>query len=315
MNLKQFEALYWVARLGGFHAAARHLKTTQPAISARIRGLERSLGVEVFDRSRRNARITAKGRELVAYAERLMQIGSEIQQRVGTRNALSGRVRLGVTSVPAATWLPELMRRLALAYPGVVVEFCVDASESMRERLLAGELDVAILSAALPLGAKLAAERIGRVELAWLAAPALGLPAGRIDPAALAASPVISDAPGSQLRAVADRWFRRGGIEPREHHACSSLVARIRLATEGMGVALATPAAAAREISEGTLRVLGADPALPSLEYILASSGPRLSPSVKIVSTLVKELITERPGIQFFYSQASRPAKAASAIG
>ena len=314
MNLKHFEALYWVARLGGFHAAARHLKTTQPAISARIRGLERSLGLELFDRSRRNARITAKGRELVVYAERMVQLGAEIQQRVGTRNALSGRVRLGVTSVPAATWLPALVARLALAYPGIVLEFSVDASENMRERLLAGELDVAILSAALPLGAKLTAERIGRVELAWLAAPSLALPTGPVVPALLAASPVISDAPGSQLRAIADAWFRRGGVEPRQHHACSSLVARLRLATEGMGVALATPAAAAREIAEGTLRVLAADPPLPSLEYLLASSAPRLSPAVKILSTLVKELIAERPGIQFFYSQASRPAKAERAI-
>ncbi|MFI5013583.1 MAG: DUF4387 family protein [Hyphomicrobiales bacterium] len=30
MNFKQFEALYWIARLGSFHAAARHLKTSQP---------------------------------------------------------------------------------------------------------------------------------------------------------------------------------------------------------------------------------------------------------------------------------------------
>ena len=304
MNLKQFEALYWVARLGGFHAAARHLKTTQPAISARIHGLERSLGVELFDRSRRNARITAKGRELVAYAEQIMQLGSEIQQRVGTKHALSGRVRLGVTSVPAATWLPALVRRLAQAYPGIALEFCVDASESMRERLLAGELDMAILSADLPPGKKLAAERIGRVELAWLAAPAPALPAGPIDPATLAASPIISDAPGSQLRTIADQWFRRAGVSARQHHACSSLVARIRLASEGMGVALATPAAATREISEGVLRVLPANPPLPSLEYLLASSAPRLSPAVRVVSTLVKELIAERPGFQFFYSQA-----------
>lgn len=306
MNLKQFEALYWVARLGGFHAAARHLKTTQPTISARIRELERSLGVELFDRSRRNARITAKGRELVGYAEQIMQLGSDIQQRVGTRNALSGRVRLGVTSVPAATWLPSLVRRLAQAYPGIALEFTVDTSESMREGLLAGELDAAVLSASLPLGAKLAADRVGRVELAWLASPALGLPAGRVDPAVLAASPIITDERGGPLHAIAEAWFRGGGAAPQRHHACSSLIARIRLAAEGMGVALATPDAAAREIAEGALRVLVADPPLPALEYVLASSAPRLSPAVKVVATLVKELIAERPSIQFFYSEASR---------
>src|SRR5438045_2514356 len=98
MHLKQFEALYWVARLGGFHAAARHLKTAQPTISARIRELELLLGVELFDRSRRQAVLTAKGQELVGYAEQMLRLASDIQQRVGTPHALSGRVRLGVTS-------------------------------------------------------------------------------------------------------------------------------------------------------------------------------------------------------------------------
>lgn len=309
MHLKQFEALYWVARLGGFHAAARHLKTSQPTISARIRELEALLGVELFDRSRRQAVLTAKGRELVGYAEQMLRIASDIQQRVGTTHKLSGRVRLGVTGVPAATWLPTLVRRLSHAYPSIAMEFTVETSETMRDLLASGGLDVAILSAGLRLPEAVRVQPLGRVELAWLASPSMNLPAGRIDPQALSASPIITDLSGRQLHRIAQAWFAAGDAVPYRHHACSNLISRIRLACEGVGVALATPAAAAREIGEGALRVLAADPPLPSLDYVLASTAPGVAPpAVSVVSQMALELIAERPSMQFFYSEAARHA-------
>jgi DNA-binding transcriptional LysR family regulator len=306
MDLKQLEALYWVGRLGGFHAAARHLKTAQPTLSARVRELEEDLGVGLFNRSGRQAVLTPKGRELVAYAEQMLRLASDIRQRVGTRHKLSGRVRLGVTSVPAATWLPTLVRRLAHAYPSIALEFMVETSEALRQHLLDGLLDVAIVSAGLPLPPALRAQPVGQVELAWLAAPSLGLPTGTVGPRTLASSPVISDVPGSQLRAIADAWFSSAGTEPHRHHACPNLISRIRLACEGVGVALATPAAAVRELGEGALRVLPADPPLPPLDYVLASTAPGVAPAaVSVVTTLALELLAERPGMQFFYSEAA----------
>jgi DNA-binding transcriptional LysR family regulator len=70
MNFRQLEALYWIVRLGSFHAAARHLKTSQPAISARIREMEQQLGVTLFDRSGRKVRPTPKGHESCATPRR-----------------------------------------------------------------------------------------------------------------------------------------------------------------------------------------------------------------------------------------------------
>jgi DNA-binding transcriptional LysR family regulator len=306
MQLKELESLYWVARLGGFHAAARHLKTAQPTISARVRDLEEELGVELFDRSRRQAVLTAKGRDLVGYAEQMLRLASDIRQRVGTRHKLSGRVRLGVTSVPAATWLPTLVRRLAHAYPSIALEFTVETSEALRAHLVAGELDMAAVSAGLPLPPAMRSQPLGRVELAWLAAPTLGFATGSVDPRSLAGTAVISDVARSQLRTIADDWFATGQVQPQRHHACPNLISRIRLAVEGVGVALAAPSAAVREVADGALRVLTADPPLPPLEYVLASAAPGVAPAaVSVVSTLALELIAERPGMQFFYSEAA----------
>ena len=71
MNLKHIEALVQVARTGSISAAAAKLNATQPAISMRIKDLERSLDIELLDRSRRNVRLTPTGRAFLERVERI----------------------------------------------------------------------------------------------------------------------------------------------------------------------------------------------------------------------------------------------------
>jgi DNA-binding transcriptional LysR family regulator len=294
MNLKQFEAFYWIARLGSFHAAARHLRVAQPSVSARVRELERHLGVRLFDRGGRTVRLTPRGRELVDHAGQLLAIAGEIEQRIGSRDALTGRVRFGVTSIPAVTWMPRLMHRLARAYPGIEAEFVVDTSESMRTQLLHGELDLAFLAGPL-IEPSLATSSLGIVQVAWLASPALGLPNRPLAPADLVDLPIITDARTSFLHGLTLDWFRRGGVEPRRHHACSSLPTRLQLAAAGLGLAIAPPSVAARELAQGTLRLVATDSPLPALEYFIAVAGGAPSPSVRVLLDLAREAIAQEP--------------------
>ena len=270
MNFRQFEALYWIARLGSFHAAARHLRTSQPAISARIREMERQLGVTLFDRSGRKVRPTPKGHEMLRYAAQVMAIAAEIQQRVGTREALTRRVRLGVPGIAALTWLPHLLERVARTYPGLVVEFTGDSSEILVEQMQRGLLDVAVLAAPVA-SPKVTAESLGRVALAWLCSPLLDLPLGMLGGGAdIALWPVITDRAGTHLHGAAMDWFRAEGVEPARHHGCFSLPTRIELAVRGMGIALAAPSAASRELAHGVLRLIETVRPPPSLEYVIA---------------------------------------------
>ena len=79
MKLQQLETFFWVVKLGSFAAAATRLHATQSTISMRIRELEKSLGVELFDRSQRSAKLTPKGSELMGYAERLLDMATELE--------------------------------------------------------------------------------------------------------------------------------------------------------------------------------------------------------------------------------------------
>jgi DNA-binding transcriptional LysR family regulator len=302
MNFKQFETLYWVSRLGSFRAASRHLKMTQPTVSARIRELERELGVELFDRSSRSARLTPKGRDLLPYSEQVVALASRIHQEVGSRETVSGRVRLGVTGIPARTWLGKLLRDLGHTHPGVEVEVVVESSEHLRDLLLAGELDAAFLAGPFPPGGHMVTDVLGKVTMALLASPSLGIPLATCEPKDLQSFPIISGPRGSDLYHVAEEWFRRGGVQLRYNHACSSLTTRIHMAVEGLGIAVATPSAAARELGEGKLRIIATGEPLTPLEYLVAFPLVTLSPAVQLVAAKAKELVAEKPDIHFYYS-------------
>lgn len=72
MDFRQMETFDSIAS-GSFGRAANRLHITQPAISLRISGLEEELGVKLFDRLNGSIQLTAKGLELLAYAEGVLE--------------------------------------------------------------------------------------------------------------------------------------------------------------------------------------------------------------------------------------------------
>lgn len=98
ITFKQIDALYWIAELGSFEAAANKLNMSQSAISKRIQELEETFDVQVFDRSKRNARLTEKGAELLDYGKDLLERRDYLLERVSAREVLVRRFRLGSPS-------------------------------------------------------------------------------------------------------------------------------------------------------------------------------------------------------------------------
>jgi DNA-binding transcriptional LysR family regulator len=89
-RLAQLEAFYWVARLGGFRAAAEQLHRTQPTISLRIKELEDALGVSLFDRSGSRIQLTAASREMMSYVEKILALTNEMEDRLRQTDPLHG---------------------------------------------------------------------------------------------------------------------------------------------------------------------------------------------------------------------------------
>jgi DNA-binding transcriptional LysR family regulator len=172
MTFKQLEAIYWVARLGSFAQAATKLHATQSAISKRVQELESLFDTPLFDRTLRTARLTDKGEEMFAVAQRLLGHRDAAVEQFQRPEVIERRLRLGVTELTAMTWLPRLVQRIESLYPKVVIEPDVDTSIALRDKLLKDELDVVIVPDALE-DPRCEARHVGELEMGWLCKPGL----------------------------------------------------------------------------------------------------------------------------------------------
>ncbi|NUQ49985.1 MAG: aldo/keto reductase, partial [Phycisphaerae bacterium] len=147
------------------------------------------------------------GRDLVPYAERFHDLHAEVQNRIANASRLEGRVRFAITSRPAMTWLPALMKRLERQYPLIEAEFVITNSEDMSAQLRQGELDFALMAGPVA-SPNIRAETVMVARLGWLASPRLSLPQRPVTPRDLLDLPVITDTRGSHLYQLAMDWFR-----------------------------------------------------------------------------------------------------------
>ena len=167
ITLKQVEALYWIAELGSFEAAAMRLNTTQSAISKRIQELESRFDLEIFDRSRRTACLTPKGEEILQSARQLLDMRDGLLVQLGAQEAMFHRLRLGVTELTALTWLPILADRLRKRFPKLEIEPEVGLSRALYERLADRTIDLIIVPDVFT-DPRFSVTSVGKVENAWM---------------------------------------------------------------------------------------------------------------------------------------------------
>jgi DNA-binding transcriptional LysR family regulator len=268
-SLQQLETFYWIARLGGFHAAAKHLHLTQPTISARIQELEDILGLKLFERGGHRAVITPVGRDVLAQAEKMLRLSDDLEQISKRRNPMRGLLRLGANESTAMSGLIELLGRLKALYPGLRIELSIDVGASLSRKLNARELDVAILSD--PVSAPHVIDvAIGKVDLAWMASTQTVLNEQELHPAGMAALPVVAMPAPSTICNVVVEWFRAAGHEPENLSICNSMAMMIKLVAAGHAIAVLPCAVVDAEIKSGILRTLPVKPALNPLTYYVS---------------------------------------------
>ncbi len=143
-TLDQLRAFLEVARAGGVHRAADRLNLTQPAVTARIKSLERGFGTELFDRSQ-SMTLTRRGDALLGYAEQYLELHALIERDVVGADGVCRLFRIGVSETIAQSWLPDFVRSLRAEFPNLIVEITVDISSVLRQRLLSEEIDLGLL--------------------------------------------------------------------------------------------------------------------------------------------------------------------------
>jgi len=291
LNVKHLETFYWIVRLGTFAAAAERLHTTQPTVSARIQELEQVLGVIVFDRTHHRAKLTPKGRELVAYAERVVGMTSEIMHRVGNAASLAGVVRLGVAELISVTWLPVLTETVHARYPNITLDIEVDVMDPLLGHLREGDLDLVFGPGPMN-DQNIAWHSLGSAKFHWRAGRTVELPARELTPADLARHPIVTLCADSHVYRHIEHWFDEFGEPFRFVTSCNRMSVVADLTRRGQGVSLLPRVAYEPEIAEGSLKILKTRSEAYAVEFFAVLSHGRFNPLADAVCSLALECTT-----------------------
>jgi DNA-binding transcriptional LysR family regulator len=138
MELRQLRYFVAVAEELNFGRAAARLHIAGPSLSQQIKGLERDLGVRLFDRDRRSVTLTATGDALLPRARALLEQADELR-RSATGLAAGEPVRLGYVN-----WHPPDLTTRASGVAQLNVDTWVMPSHVQAGRVADGSIDLAI---------------------------------------------------------------------------------------------------------------------------------------------------------------------------
>lgn len=199
-----------VRERGNLTRAADALFVTQPAVSRRIGRLERSLGVPLFERLGRALCLTEAGEALARDAATLVGASERLAETVRARQSgEQGRLRIGASTTPGLYLLPDALLRFRARFPKLDVQYSVENSFQIEEKILRNDLDLAFVGAHLTHGA-LWTRPVFTDEIVFFAASTHSLARRTtVNPRDLERETAIIREPGSATRRLVDPWLRR----------------------------------------------------------------------------------------------------------
>ena len=218
LNYNHLLYFWTVAREGSVARAAEVLHLTPQTISGQLKLLEQVIGEPLFNRVGRGLMLSETGHVVNQYAEEIFSLGSELAQRVKSKQALSlDNFRVGVVSSIAK------IIALKLIEPAFALEdkHRIICTENDLEYLLADlavhRLDLVISDKPIPAtgtSIKAYSHRIGASAIGFFAHTSIARQLYRQFPASLNNFPVLLPTSQNALRLSLDDWFDRVAITP-----------------------------------------------------------------------------------------------------
>ncbi|MFJ4708860.1 transcriptional regulator CynR [Streptomyces anulatus] len=145
LELRHLRYLLAVAEHGNFTRAAEELHISQPTLSQQIKQLERTLGVQLLDRTGRTVRLTDTGAVYTDHARRALRDLAAAERAVHDVQDLSrGHLRLGVTPTFTAYLVGPLTAEFHTRHPGISLTLVEMTQDRIEAALLTDDLDLGI---------------------------------------------------------------------------------------------------------------------------------------------------------------------------
>ncbi|QRY39362.1 MULTISPECIES: LysR family transcriptional regulator [Bacillus] len=136
-----------VYRQQSFTKAADQLHIAQPSLSQQMKKLEEELDTPLFIRKYGQVTPTPQGRRFIKRAENILKERDDLLREMGEAAYEIGReLNIGAPAVTGGYVLPGLLKTFCQTYPHVHVQLIEDSPRELEKLLLAGKLDLAILS-------------------------------------------------------------------------------------------------------------------------------------------------------------------------
>ena len=290
MELRHLRYFVAVGEELHFGRAAARLHMSQPPLSQQIRDLEAELGVQLFDRSRRQVRLTLAGEALLREARRALGEADRLRESADRlRGGLLGQLRVGFVGSALYGLVPEVLLGFRRDVPtaGLVLE--EGTSPDLADDVAKHRLDVAFVRP--PVGVDGVRESLVSEE-PLLAVLPTGHPLaggeGPLDLAGLAEEPFVLVArtlgPGF-LDAIL-RACHAAGFVPTATHSATQIHTIVGLVAAGLGVSLVPQAVTGLRLPGVTYRALA--PPVPrvglSLVWADGPSDPLVDAFVRIAA-------------------------------
>ncbi|HUV69039.1 MAG TPA: LysR family transcriptional regulator [Terracidiphilus sp.] len=241
-----------VAQQLSFRKAADELYLTQPAVSLQIKALEEDLGVQLFDRSGTQIRLTSAGTVLLGYAGRVTSLLAQAEHEIAALSGEhAGHLALGASTTIAQYVLPRLLGKFHNEYPRVQSTLISGNTEQIVEAIENRKIELGFIEGpARSRGVK--TKPFLRDELVLLASTAHEwAERASIPPSDLCAAPMLLRERGSGTRRVVEMALERQGVKRSSLRILMELdsTEAIKSAVEaGLGIGFVSRSAIAKDL-------------------------------------------------------------------
>ncbi len=147
IKLEQYKVFYTAAICGSFSDAAKELFITQSAVSQQIRALESELGVMLFARGRKGAKLTSHGQLLFGYVQKSLNEIESAENLFSRMKSLDeGSLRIGSGDTITRHFLLGKLEQFHNTFPGIKIEIVNRVTDETLSKLKSGMVDVAFVS-------------------------------------------------------------------------------------------------------------------------------------------------------------------------
>jgi len=298
MEIDQVKTFLAVASSGGFHRAAEALRISQPAVSARIRALEDSLGVKLFTRGRSHFSLSPAGKALRPHAEQLLREVALARQAIHElQPSAGGALRIAAALFVCTYFLPDVMKDYQAANAKVMVTLRSGNSLEVLKMVLDGEADIGVArSLNHPEVETMMLRDDPLVLVGHPAHPAARKRRVRLE--AVESWPLIFFDRGSSDWTLSQGLFRRAGLLPNVVLEVETIEAAKRMVERKLGLSFLPQIAVTQELQRGKLvaiQIVDAEPLHRNLDVIHPRHRPLTKDALAFLRLLQAAAATTMP--------------------